>query len=80
MPRARYALPLIVLLVASATPALAERFTVIAADLRGETVILEWTNHGCPFVSKHYRKHRHTFKHGIGMTPWHGGGLGAVRL
>lgn len=23
-------------------------------DLRGKTVILEWTNHECPFVKKHY--------------------------
>jgi peroxiredoxin len=24
------------------------------ADLRGKTVILEWTNNGCPYVKKHY--------------------------
>jgi hypothetical protein len=24
-------------------------------DLRGKVVVLEWTNHDCPFVSKHYR-------------------------
>jgi peroxiredoxin len=24
------------------------------ADLRGKTVMLEWTNHDCPFVRKHY--------------------------
>ena len=24
------------------------------ADYRGKTVILEWTNNGCPFVGKHY--------------------------
>lgn len=24
------------------------------SDLRGKTVILEWTNHECPFVGKHY--------------------------
>jgi peroxiredoxin len=24
------------------------------ADLRGKTVVLEWTNHDCPFVRKHY--------------------------
>lgn len=23
-------------------------------DLRGKTVVLEWTNHECPFVGKHY--------------------------
>ncbi len=23
-------------------------------DLEGQTVVLEWTNHQCPFVSKHY--------------------------
>lgn len=27
---------------------------VSKADLAGKTVILEWTNHGCPFVQKHY--------------------------
>ena len=25
------------------------------SDYRGKRVILEWTNHDCPFVSKHYR-------------------------
>jgi peroxiredoxin len=25
------------------------------SDLRGKTVILEWTNDGCPYVQKHYR-------------------------
>lgn len=24
------------------------------ADYAGKTVVLEWTNHGCPFVKKHY--------------------------
>lgn len=24
------------------------------ADLKGKTVVLEWLNHGCPFVRKHY--------------------------
>ncbi len=24
-------------------------------DLKGKKVVLEWTNHGCPFVRKHYR-------------------------
>ena len=24
------------------------------SDLRGKTVILEWTNDGCPYVQKHY--------------------------
>lgn len=24
------------------------------SDLRGKVVVLEWTNHGCPFVRKHY--------------------------
>ena len=28
--------------------------TVNLADYRGKTVILEWTNHDCPFVVKHY--------------------------
>ncbi|MEO6278980.1 redoxin domain-containing protein [Roseateles sp.] len=24
------------------------------ADLKGKTVVLEWTNHDCPYVKKHY--------------------------
>jgi peroxiredoxin len=24
------------------------------ADFKGKTVVLEWLNHGCPFVQKHY--------------------------
>lgn len=24
------------------------------AEFKGKTVVLEWTNHGCPFVKKHY--------------------------
>lgn len=24
------------------------------SDFKGKTVVLEWTNHGCPFVVKHY--------------------------
>ncbi|MFP4003563.1 MAG: thioredoxin family protein [Alphaproteobacteria bacterium] len=24
------------------------------SDFKGKTVILEWTNHGCPYVQKHY--------------------------
>ena len=24
------------------------------ADFRGQNVVLEWTNHGCPYVKKHY--------------------------
>lgn len=24
------------------------------SDLQGKTVVLEWLNHGCPFVKKHY--------------------------
>ena len=52
-------------LTASANPAIgqpAPTFTATAADgssislagLRGKTVVLEWTNHDCPFVKKHY--------------------------
>ncbi len=25
------------------------------SDFRGKHVVLEWTNHGCPFVKKHYK-------------------------
>lgn len=27
---------------------------VSLSSLKGKTVVLEWTNHGCPFVVKHY--------------------------
>lgn len=36
------------------TGAAAEGGALSLADLRGKTVILEWTNHECPFVQKHY--------------------------
>ena len=29
--------------------------TVSLADFKGRTVVLEWTNFGCPFVQKHYK-------------------------
>lgn len=32
----------------------AEGEQVSLADFRGRTVILEWTNEGCPYVQKHY--------------------------
>lgn len=28
--------------------------TVSLSDLKGQYVVLEWLNHGCPFVKKHY--------------------------
>lgn len=28
--------------------------TISLADFEGRTVVLEWTNHGCPYVQKHY--------------------------
>ena len=28
--------------------------TISLADFKGKTVVLEWTNDGCPFVQKHY--------------------------
>lgn len=28
--------------------------TVSLSDFKGKTVVLEWTNHDCPFVRKHY--------------------------
>jgi hypothetical protein len=42
--------------------ALAPDFKLMAAsgkmiglqDYKGKTIVLEWTNHGCPFVRKHY--------------------------
>lgn len=33
----------------------ADGSTVELSALRGKTVVLEWTNHDCPFVMKHYR-------------------------
>ncbi|TXI20833.1 MAG: redoxin domain-containing protein [Roseateles sp.] len=52
-------------LLASAAPAVdapAPAFSAITADgktlslaeLKGKTVVLEWTNHDCPYVRKHY--------------------------
>jgi len=42
----------------NAAPAFKEMNTagqeVSLADFKGKTVILEWTNDGCPFVQKHY--------------------------
>jgi len=29
--------------------------TVSLSDFYGSTVVLEWTNHDCPFVAKHYK-------------------------
>jgi hypothetical protein len=28
--------------------------TVALSDFAGQTVVLEWTNHGCPYVERHY--------------------------
>lgn len=36
------------------TAATADGKTLDLASLRGKTVVLEWTNHDCPFVRKHY--------------------------
>ena len=32
--------------------------TVSLSDFEGQTVVLEWTNDGCPFVKKHYAEPR----------------------
>ncbi|MDR1461557.1 MAG: redoxin domain-containing protein [Azoarcus sp.] len=32
----------------------ADGHNISLADYKGKTVILEWTNHDCPFVKKHY--------------------------
>lgn len=34
----------------------ADGTTINLADLKGQTVVLEWTNHDCPYVVKHYDK------------------------
>jgi hypothetical protein len=36
------------------TATAADGKTVNLADFKGKTVVLEWTNHDCPFVKKHY--------------------------
>lgn len=36
------------------TAATADGKTLDLSSLRGKTVVLEWTNHECPFVKKHY--------------------------
>lgn len=46
----------------AATPGLAPAFTLMdaegiqrsLADFRGKTVVIEWSNEGCPYVQKHY--------------------------
>lgn len=44
--------------IGEAAPAFSEKSTsgetVTLEQFKGETVILEWTNDGCPFVQKHY--------------------------
>lgn len=40
------------LLAALVLPALAQAAAM--ADFTGCTVVLEWTNHDCPYVRKHY--------------------------
>lgn len=32
----------------------ADGSTINLTDLKGKTVVLEWTNHDCPYVKKHY--------------------------
>lgn len=34
----------------------ADGSTISLADFKGKTVVLEWTNHECPYVVKHYDK------------------------
>lgn len=36
------------------TATTADGKTVSLADFKGRTVVLEWTNHDCPYVKKHY--------------------------
>lgn len=36
------------------TAATADGRSVSLADFKGKTVVLEWTNDGCPYVRKHY--------------------------
>jgi peroxiredoxin len=36
------------------TATTAEGKPLALADFKGKTVVLEWTNHDCPFVKKHY--------------------------
>jgi hypothetical protein len=44
--------------VGTAAPAFTSTSTagrpVSLADYRGQIVVLEWTNHDCPYVRKHY--------------------------
>ncbi|MBW8744041.1 MAG: redoxin domain-containing protein [Sphingomonas sp.] len=36
------------------TATTADGKTISLADFKGRTVVLEWTNHDCPYVKKHY--------------------------
>ena len=49
--------------------------TVRLGDFAGKTIVLEWTNDGCPFVGKHYNsgnmqalQRRHTEAGGVWLT------------
>jgi len=49
--------------------------TVRLGDFAGKTIVLEWTNDGCPFVGKHYNsgnmqalQRRHTAAGGVWLT------------
>ena len=49
--------------------------TVRLGDFAGKTIVLEWTNDGCPFVGKHYNsgnmqalQRRHTGAGGVWLT------------
>ncbi len=63
--RTLIAATLVTPLLASAAPAVdapapafsattADGKTLSLAELKGKTVVLEWTNHDCPYVRKHY--------------------------
>jgi hypothetical protein len=49
-----YAEPVVDKPAPSFSGAAADGSTLKLADLLGKTVVLEWTNHECPFVVKHY--------------------------
>ena len=44
--------------------------TVKLSEFKGQTVVLEWTNHGCPFVAKHYKTNKHFWMNWTSLEPF----------
>lgn len=54
IPSAAWAAPKVGVAAPAFTASATSGKAVSLADQRGKTVVLEWTNHDCPYVRKHY--------------------------